>query len=139
MRSRWRPGDRDPGAGGCALDQAGGVTLRNLNAKAANAAKKYCLSLRPLRPLRSIVTFALEDRIRDPDLHLKHVGANAAFVLAERASDGHVRAGDEKSRADVQSNSFAQIVPHAESRSHDELIRRFQRHRPGAEPIVVRV
>src|SRR6266487_3931536 len=32
------------------------------NAKAAKAAKKYCLSLRPLRPLRSIVTFPLETR-----------------------------------------------------------------------------
>ncbi len=33
------------------------------NAKAAKAAKKFCRSLRPWRPLRSIVTFSLGRRV----------------------------------------------------------------------------
>jgi hypothetical protein len=39
-----------------------GITDAALERKAAKAAKKHCLSLRPLRPLRSIVTFAVGDR-----------------------------------------------------------------------------
>src|SRR5206468_7696051 len=43
-----------------------GVKPLPWNAKAAKAAEKYCLSLRPLRPLRSIVA-SLDSRVGEPD------------------------------------------------------------------------